>query len=170
MGEVLSGGAWWQALTEFHASAWRWECQGVYNEPSEREPFRQYLLGQQPDTAFMDDWYAAVRRNVAAGKTYGRIRVLTEPLTDYLRFELSFTHLNVQAGEEVRVMHQSRARELGLPEQDFWLWDDERVAAMHFDENGFDYAEVVTDPAQVREFREIRARAWEDAVPFSDMT
>jgi hypothetical protein len=168
MSERLTGDAWSRTLREFRSSAWRWETQGVYCEPEEQEPFRQFLAGQQPDLSFMNGWWATVEANVRAGKRYGRIRVLTEPLTDYLRFELSFTQGNIDAGEDVRVMSLDRARQLDLPTHDFWLVDDELAAVMHFGETGFLYAEAVTDPAQVSRFREIRDQAWQDAVPFRE--
>lgn len=168
MTDRVSGAAFLDALTTVEASAWRWECQGVYREPAEAEPLRKFLEGEEVDHGFMDDWLAMIRRNTEAGKTYGRVRVLTEPLTDYLRFELSFTHLNVQAGEDVRVMTAAHARELDLPEQDFWLLDNEQVLVMHFGADGFDYADVVTDPAKLGRFREIRDLAWKDAERFDD--
>jgi len=168
MPERLTGDAWSRALRDFQRSAWRWETQGVYREPEEQEPFRQFLAGHEPDLSFMHGWWATVEANVQAGKRYGRIRVLTEPLTDYLRFELSFTQQNVDAGEDIRVMTLDRARELGLPDEDFWLLDDELAAVMHFDENGFRYADAVTEPQEVERFREIRDRAWQDAIPFRE--
>lgn len=166
--ERLAGEAWSRALRDFQHSAWRWEAQGVYREPEEQEPLRQFLAGQEPDLSFMHGWWATVEANVRAGKHYGRIRVLTEPLTDYLRFELSFTQQNVDAGEDIRVMPLDRARELDLLSEDFWLLDDALAAVMHFDRNGFCYADAVTEPHEVRRFREIRDRAWENAVPFRD--
>ncbi|SMD24219.1 DUF6879 family protein [Lentzea albidocapillata] len=166
--EHLIGDAWSDALRDFQHSAWRWEAQGVYREPEEQEALRQFLAGDEPDLSFMRGWWATVETNVKAGKRYGRIRVLTEPLTDYLRFELSFTQHNIDAGEDIRVMTLDRARELDLPEQDFWLLDDELAAVMHFDENGFRYADAVTSPQDVERFREIRDRAWKDAVPFRE--
>jgi hypothetical protein len=157
-------------LHSFRHTAWRWETQGVYREPYEQEPLRAFLAGDEPDLSFMDGWWADVRAGTDAGRKYGRVRVLTEPLTDYLRFELSFTHRNVEAGEEVRVLTDARRRELGLPEEDFWLFDDELVALMHFDDGGFTYADAIRDPATVSEFREIRDVAWKDAMLFGEVT
>jgi hypothetical protein len=167
MGERLTGDTWAKAFSSFRRSAFRWEAQGVYREPYEQEPLRQFLAGHEPDTAFVQGWLDEVRANSAAGRRYSRVRVLTEPLTDYLRFELALTPLNVEAGEEVRLLPDTRRRQLDLPGEDFWLFDDEWVALMRFGPDGFEYAEVITDFSTVQRFREIRALAWREATPFS---
>lgn len=168
MPATLVGASWDEAFRTFTRSAWRLEAQGVYREPYERQPLIDFLAGQDPDLSFMDEWIADVHADVAAGKTYGRVRVLTEPLTDYLRFELSFTQLNIDAGEEVRVLPMRRFTELEVPQVDFWLFDDARAAVMHLDENGFAYADLVTDEPEITRFREIREVAWQNAIPFSE--
>lgn len=168
MRDRLTGETWARTFREFRTSAWRWETQGVYREPYEQEPLRRFLAGQQPDMSFMDDWLSGVRDASAHGRSFGRVRVLTEPLTDYLRFELSFTPLNVDAGEDVRVLPDSRRAELDLPQEDFWLFDDEWAALMYFGDQGFSHAEVVRDAPTLDLFREIRHLAWKDAIPFRD--
>ncbi|MQA07246.1 MAG: hypothetical protein GEU98_01615 [Pseudonocardiaceae bacterium] len=168
MPERLTGEAWATALHNFRETAWRWEAQGVYREPYEQGPLQQFLAGHKPDLSFMDGWLSAVRQGAGAGRRYARVRVLTDPLTDYLRFENSFTHLNVAAGEAVRVITDTRRRELELSSEDFWLFDDEWAAPMHFDDEGFTHADVITDTATLNRFREIRDLAWKDAVRFGD--
>jgi hypothetical protein len=66
------------------------------------------------------------------------------------------------------VISAARARELELPDEDFWLFDDDLVAQMHFDDGGFTHADLIAEPRTVSRFREIRGRAWKDAVPFSE--
>ena len=170
MVERLTGDAWSRALHSFTRTAFRWEAQGVYREPYEQASIRQFLAGQQPDTAFLQDWLDDVRRTTDAGRRYSRVRVLTEPLTDYLRWELSISHLNAAAGEEIRVLTAAQQSALGVPDTDFWLFDDEWAAVMHFGDEGFLYADVVRDPAEVVEFLEIRDRVWDHAVAFEEFT
>jgi hypothetical protein len=168
MGDRLTGDEWAKALHRFQTSAFRWEAQGTYREPYEQEPLRQFLTGADPDTAFLQGWLDDVRRATDAGRRYSRVRVLTDPLTDYLRFELSLTPLNAAAGEDIRVLPAARQRALAVPDTDFWLFDDEWAAVMHFGDTGFLYADAVTEPTRVAEFLEIRERVWQDAVPFEE--
>jgi uncharacterized protein DUF6879 len=170
MGLRLSGDQWAHALHDFERTAFRFECQGMYHEPYEQQALRQYLAGDEPDLAYLRPWLDDVRRGTDAGRRYSRVRVVTDPITDYLRFELAVTPHNEAAGEDVRVLPAACAAELGpLPKADFWLFDDRLVTVMHFDEReGFQYAEAVTAPDQVARFLEIRERVWDAAVPFRE--
>lgn len=170
MGVRLSGDEWARTLHDFERTAFRFECQGSYHEPYEQEALRQYLAGDEPDLAYLRPWLDDVRRGTDAGRKYSRVRVVTDPITDYLRFELAVTPHNEAAGEDVRVLPAARAAELGsLPNVDFWLFDDRLVTVMHFDEvNGFQYAEAVIEPRQVAQFLEIRERVWDAAVSFRE--
>lgn len=170
MGVRLSGDEWARTLHNFERTAFRFECQGAYHEPYEQQALRQYLAGDEPDLTYLRGWLDDVRRGTDAGRRYSRVRVLTDPLTDYLRFELAVTPHNEAAGEDVRVLSASRAIELGpLPSADFWLFDDTLATVMHFDDGeGFQYAEAVTDPGQVAQFLEIREHVWDAAVSFRE--
>lgn len=156
-----------RTITSFSSSAWRWECQGVYHEPDEQEPFALWRQGR-PDYSFLDDWLAMVRQWRADGKTFQRVRMLTDPATDYLRWMLSLTHLNVEAGDDIRWLSEADATRLGAPPDDFYLLDDELVVVMHFGNSGVAGAEVTDDPARVEAARRWRALAWQHAIPHTE--
>ncbi|MDX3662370.1 hypothetical protein PV646_34130 [Streptomyces sp. ID05-26A] len=150
----------------FAESAWRLEIQGTYSEPEEQEPLRRFLVGEPDDHTWMADWFEWVAELTAAGRRVGRVRVLTEPLTDYLRFELSFTGLAVEAGEDIRVLAATDAERLRLPRVDFWLFDDRTAVAMTFGDTGVSSAEVIDHPAEVEHYRAIQQQALAAAVPY----
>lgn len=149
---------------EFARSAWRWECQGEYREPAESEPFRLWRAGRGDDT-WLRPWADQVRAYRRAGKTFQRARMLTEPPTEYLRWMLDVTRLNVEAGEDIRWIDERRARAMDAPRDDFYLFDDDRVAVLKFDERGVSGAELIDDPDVVGEYRAWRDRVWPVAVP-----
>lgn len=151
----------------FTRSAWRWECQGTYHEPDEREPLQAWRDGR-PDFRFLEGWLAQIRRQRAEGKTFQRVRLLTDPLTEYLRWMSEFTSLNVEAGEDIRWIGQRRARELGAPTHDFYLLDDERVAIMQFDSHGVAGIEVTDEPGTLAGHRRWRDIVWPAAVPHAE--
>ncbi|WAL67169.1 hypothetical protein ORV05_05095 [Amycolatopsis cynarae] len=149
----------------FERSAWRWECQGVYHEPEEREPLRRFLAGEPPEDSWQSEFLALVRSTTAAGKTWARVRQMTVPLTDYLRFEMDLAlRGNIPAGEDIRVIWPEEAATLGLPGHDFWLFDDETVARMYFGTGGLDRVEVVTG-SSVEQYRRWQRLAWDHAHP-----
>jgi hypothetical protein len=70
-------------------------------------------------------WLAMVSPVVARGVDFRRARVVSEPISSYVRFEYSVTpYANLAAGERVRWLPRGRASELRLPGNDFWLVDD----------------------------------------------
>lgn len=161
---VKPGAEFAELLRSFERSAWRWECQGTYREPDEREPLQAWRDGH-PDYSFMQPWLSQIREQRAAGKTFERVRMLTEPLTEYLRWLIGFTDLNVEAGEDIRWIAEGYARPLGAPEHDFYLFDDRVVGILHFDDNGVAGVEVTDEPGTVAEHRRWRNRIWPVAVP-----
>jgi len=114
------------------------------------------------DLAWGLPWFEAIRRAVDAGRTVQRVRVMDRPPTPYQRFELSLAPFHEQAGEELRILAASAARDLSLPPVDFWLLDDRRVVTL--DDAG---AQVTTDPPVVRRMRRYRDLAWRHGVPFA---
>lgn len=153
---------------DFEHSLWRLEQRGHYEEPDEAEPFRQFLDGEPQDLGWMAEFFDWTRAATGQGKRFQRVRVLTDPLTDYLRFQLSFTADAVAAGDDIRVLEPRVAAVLKLPAEDFWLFDDARVAAISFGDTGVTGAEVITDPVEVDRYRAVRQRAWTAATPFDE--
>ncbi|WP_329064851.1 DUF6879 family protein [Amycolatopsis sp. NBC_01480] len=151
-------------LRSYEQTAWRWECQGTYREPDEQRPLQAWRDGH-PDYAFLQPWLDQIRTQRAAGKRFERVRLLTDPPTEYLRWMLQLTHLNIDAGEDIRWISEGHARKLGAPPADFYLLDDRIVATLHFDENGVAGVEVTDDPATVAQHRRWRDIVWPVAVP-----
>ncbi len=160
---VHRGSEFAELFTTFERSAWRWECQGTYREPDEQAPIQAWREGR-PDYSFADAWFAQIRWQRAEGKTIERVRMLTDPLTEYLQWLASMTHLNIESGEDIRWIGQTHARELGAPEHDFYIFDDARVAILRFDDNGVSGAEVTDTPAVVATHRRWRDTVWPLAV------
>lgn len=150
----------------FEHTAWRLECQGEYHEPEEEEPLRRFLAGEPDDGAWFADWPAWIRKQRTSGRTVGRVRMLTEPLTDYLRFELSITPAAVEAGEDIRVLSEVHFRALDVPTTDFWIFDGRTVAELAFGTTGVLGAEIISDPARVAAYRDRQRRTWDAAVPY----
>ena len=66
-------------------------------------------------------WEALVAEHTAAGRPFQRVRVVEEPWTDYVTWELHSYAVNRAAGEEIRILvvHDS------IEWPDFWIVDDE---------------------------------------------
>lgn len=71
------------------------------------------------------EWAGLLAPLVAKGGDLRRLRVVSEPITDYVRYEYEGTPAaNLAAGETVRWLRRGDASDLRFPGNDFWLIDD----------------------------------------------
>ena len=154
---------------QFTETAFRLELRDDYLAPNEAEPLRVFLAGHTPDPAWREPWKRFVRSALAAGKSLARVHVVTEPLSDYLNFELTCAYpANVEAGEDVRILPRHLAALLDLPERDYWLLDDRRAALMAYDDVGtWRSVHILDDPDQVAPYRRGRDFATRHALPLA---
>ncbi|MCC9312156.1 hypothetical protein LN042_34720 [Kitasatospora sp. RB6PN24] len=112
-------------------------------------------------------WAALVRETVGRGVVMRRARIVSEPVTAYIRWEHAITDRhNVALGEQVRWLPRSRASDLALPGNDLWLVD-ERLVLFHWFTGDGEWAghEVTEDPAVVKMVTGAFEAVWERAVP-----
>ncbi|MBT2490027.1 hypothetical protein J7E96_16180 [Streptomyces sp. ISL-96] len=122
------------------------------------------------DDAESQWWRDLVRSTTARGVHVRRARIISEPLSDYTRFEYEITEQhNIAAGEQVRWLPRRGASDIALPGNDFWLFDGELLMVNHFTGNGdWTDTEIITEPAVVELCTTAFAAVWERATPHSD--
>ena len=122
---------------------WR---KGVAFDPAERWP----------------DWFGQVAAAVARGVAIRRARIVSEPVSEYVRYEYDVTAgLNIASGEQVRWLPRRKATDLSLPGNDFWVFDGTAAVINHFDGNGSWIAEEsANDPALVDFLQAAFDRVW----------
>jgi hypothetical protein len=149
-------------------SSWRWECQGHYAvDDDELEQWRAGTA-QRGDA---DDlrWRSYVQGLRQRGIPFERVRMLTDPLTDYLRWMLETTDWNIESGEDIRWIDQATAADFGMPTYDFYIFDDDRVAIFRFDDAKVLLGVDLIDDADVVEKHQAwRAAVWKHAIPHAD--
>lgn len=166
MPDLLTAGEFLRLTQGFEHTAFRLETRDRYVDDEEREPVRRFLAGEAPDDAWFMDWHDAVQRLSAGGRRMERVRVVSEPHSDYTRFGMDLAaRLNVPAGEDIRYLTRGKAEELGLPGEDFWLLDSMRALVLHFHGDMLQGAELVTDPVEVVRRAHWRDAAWHYAIP-----
>lgn len=155
--------------TLFSHSAFRLELLDEYDAPRTRVRVAQFLAGEPDDPDVRRHWDAVIRDALSAGKAMQRVHVVTEPLTDYLRFEFNFYRGSVAAGEDIRILRSGVAATLDLPDFDYWLFDDERAAVMYYGERGaWQRTEIITAPGFLAACRLWRGEALRRAIPLTD--
>ncbi|MEV0003067.1 DUF6879 family protein [Micromonospora sp. NPDC050980] len=171
MGTLIDDPDAFQRLFEdFEHAAFKLEVRRSYGLPSEDEPFQAFLAGADPGIEWLRSWLDLMQTETSTGKTVERVRVIDEPPSDYLRFEMSVTPHNLAAGEDIRYLGRRRAAELALPDYDFWLFDSRVVAFLHFtDDDRFEGFTVTEEPAEVLRHCQWRDRAWTRATRFAEL-
>jgi hypothetical protein len=103
---VPGSAGYWELFDNFEHTAYRLETLQYYRADGEAEPLRRFLAGEpQPHDPGKDQWVTRIRAAAAAGKLMQRVHIVTEPLSDYLRYELSWSYApNVAVGEDIRVI------------------------------------------------------------------
>jgi hypothetical protein len=124
-------------------------------------------------TAAKREWITLVRERTAAGCAMRRVHVVEEPITDYLRFELTWGYQpNVEAGERIGIVAVSPGKPwpTELPKRtDFWLFDLTILYVMSYDpSNAWLATERVTEPSAIEQARRWRAAALRLAQPWQD--
>ncbi|MFJ1545880.1 DUF6879 family protein [Streptomyces sp. NPDC088246] len=102
------------------------------------------------------------------GKQVSRVHVLTSPLTDYLRYELSAYPGNIRAGECIGITDLSELSVHGLPDHDFWLFDDREVYRMHYTDTGKFIGAELLPADRLPEYRAYQDTAQAYATPFTE--
>jgi hypothetical protein len=156
-----------QLFSSFNQSAFRLESRESYYEQDELKIWLQKGPSGLPDNMWQE-WYDLMSEHRRAGRSVRRVRVVSEPHSDYTRFGLWISNRNARAGEDIRYLERSKAEELEIPAIDYWLFDSNRLDIVLFDdENEGELlgAEETVDPERVKQAKMWLDTAWDAAVP-----
>jgi hypothetical protein len=151
-------------------SAVHLEMRDSYAVDREKGPFAQWRGGYRPHpedrASWWRPWLDLIQETVSRGIVVRRARIVSEPVTEYIRFEHANTFTNIAAGEHVRWLPRRQASDIALPGNDFWLFDDRLIRWNHFTGDGHSAGqEISDDPAAVELCSEAFATVWARAVP-----
>ncbi|WP_329583160.1 DUF6879 family protein [Streptomyces sp. NBC_01361] len=151
-------------------SAVHLEMRDSYAVDYEAGPFAQWRAGFRHDPADRASWWRPwldlIQETVGRGVVVRRARIVSEPVSEYIRYEQSGTFTNVAAGEQVRWLPRRQASGLALPGNDFWLIDGRLIRWNHFTGDGASAGgEVCTDPATAKLCGEAFEAVWERGTP-----
>jgi hypothetical protein len=116
------------------------------------------------------DHLDVIRAAAARGVTIRRVRVVSEPLSDYLRWEHACTAANIEAGEDIRWLPRTKAADLMLPGADCFVFDH-RVVRWNFqrgDGTNPRHYTFSSDPRTIRDIAAAFEIAWNRATPHAE--
>ncbi|MFF9977751.1 DUF6879 family protein [Streptomyces erythrochromogenes] len=146
---VVDLDAFGRLFENFEHTAWRLESRRRYASDEAADTYAQFLRGERPSWDFQTAWSTTIRHKTSGGATVGRVRVVDSRPTP---------------GQRYLMAHAERLR---LPAEDFWIVDSRLVAVLNFDgdDNLLD-VELITEPAEVCRYAQVRDTAWHHAVPY----
>jgi hypothetical protein len=132
--------------------------------------YQDWLAARPVPVPALPEWRDLVRFHTARGVSFRRARIVSEPWSDYIRYEHHITDAsNVAAGEDIRWLPRRRARGLLVPANDYWVLDGKLVRFGYFAGDGeFLEHELADDPSVVRMCAEAFEAVWALAIPHAD--
>ncbi|MYV48232.1 DUF6879 family protein [Streptomyces sp. SID2888] len=154
-------------------SAVHLEMRDSYGVAGEADAFAHWQatgdVDDDPESPYWAPWTALVRSAIMRGVTVRRARIVSEPVSEYIRYEHAGTGVNVAAGEEVRWLPRRRASDIALPGNDFWLFDQRVIRWNHFDGEGASAGQDVSeDPAAAQLCAAAFTAVWDRAIPHDE--
>ncbi|MFE0132380.1 DUF6879 family protein [Streptomyces sp. NPDC059037] len=149
------------------------EMRDAYGVGGEADDFARWkATGRRdvdPGSPYWSPWVELIRRTVARGVTVRRARIVSEPVSDYIRYEHAGTPVNLSAGERVRWLARRRASDIALPGNDFWLIDSKLVRWNHFTGDGASGGgEISADPTVTKLCADAFETVWARAIPHDE--
>jgi hypothetical protein len=170
--EPLDLDGWARLFSACRESACHLEMRDVYAVQEEQDDIAKWRAGQwgpREDAESKAGWLALMRATAARGVRLRRARIVSEPVSEYIRFEYEGTSQNIDAGEQVRWLPRIRASGLALPGNDCWIFDGSRVLFNHFSgDGGWVGNELVTDAPVARLCAAAFESVWELGIPHSE--
>jgi uncharacterized protein DUF6879 len=170
--DSLDADGWAQLFRACHKSACHLEMRDTYAVQEELADIAQWRAGRwgpREDAKSKAAWLALMRATASRGVSLRRARIVSEPVSEYIRFEYEGTAQNIAAGEQVRWLPRTRASGLALPGNDYWIFDGSTVLFNHFTGDGAWLGnELTTDPRVAKLCAEAFDTVWELAIPHSE--
>ncbi|MBA6438737.1 MULTISPECIES: DUF6879 family protein [Streptomyces] len=159
-----------ELLARCHHSAIHLETRDTYGVSNEDEDFAAWRAGHRHSPENRDEWWndfhSAIAEAVGRGVKVRRARVVSEPLSEYIRYEYSCTFQNILAGEEVRWLPRRLASDLLLPGNDLWLFDNDLIRFGLFSGEGAFVGHTLSDdPDVIKNVSEAFESIWSRALP-----
>ncbi|MFD4888664.1 DUF6879 family protein, partial [Kitasatospora sp. NPDC058402] len=164
---LLDGDQWRAHFDSYQHEAFRFEAQPAYTMPREAESLARFLRGEPKPIDHNAAWHRRVHGFVSSGRKIGRVRVVRHPLTDYQRYQFAWgIPGNIAAGEDIRILDTTEGN-FGIPDQDWWLFDDTSAVHLNFRPDGTQINRELVS-GDMRRHREWKRIALAHSVPFSE--
>jgi len=156
-------------LSAFEREALHLETRDAYGTAVELPHMAKWIAGKPDDLQWLQGWCQTLRRHTKSGRSVRRARIVSEPLSDYQHWSYSIAYPMVAAGEDIRWVPRRLVSSIGLPGNDFYLFDDRLVIFLIYAGNGLATDRVTsTEPADIHLCRTAFEAVWKYAIPHNE--
>jgi len=121
-------------FNSFQKSAFRVEILQRYNVDEEREAYEFFMKNKKVPDWLWEDWRDIVRQAESRWAIMQRVHLIQFPISSYVLFEMEAYKKNVEVWEEIFYLPSENCSiEVN---SDFWIFDDNVVLKMFYDEDG----------------------------------
>ncbi|WP_329243091.1 hypothetical protein OG417_45295 [Actinoallomurus sp. NBC_01490] len=147
----------------------RFETRDAYDR-TEADGFDKWRETGDATNHDLGEFGDIVQSAVSRGVRWRRVRIISRPMSEYMRWEHAVTHANIAVGEDIRWLWRDQAADLLVPAADCWVFDD-RVIRWNFqrgdDSNPHMYT-FSSDPRIARDIAGAFELAWNRATPHAE--
>ena len=154
----------------FRQTAFRVEMLPEYSVPEEQEELQRYRAGGYlPNPTFNRDWLDILTAAKHRHAQVSRVRLIPDPLTLYLHFEIHWAYAYSAAAGEVidLLLPTAPARVLREATKDFWLFDDATAVLLHYGNAGEFLHATRATPSQLSTCRALRPLLLSHTIPLA---
>lgn len=156
----------------FARESFRLETLQSYSGSGEDAGIAAFQRGdaEPPPDPEEEEYVAMLRSHTAAGRIHRRAHLITEPVSEYVAYELCWEYgPHVAAGEDIRIIPVCQSEDWpdGVPRQDFFLFDEETLFVQRYADDGLWLGvQHVRDPHRIEQARHVRGLVLEHAMPW----
>ncbi|MBO0856541.1 MAG: hypothetical protein J2P18_22565 [Nocardia sp.] len=166
---LVEGESFENLFREAQREAFHLEVEDTYQTPEESAPFRLFLNGGRDDYEWLRPWLDLVTETTVRGVAINRVRVVSVPHSDYVRWSLKVAWQNTLAGEDIRYLPRDQVGADRLTADDWWLFDGRTVGFTVFEPSGRWAGAAVTTDARIVEYaRQVKDLVWSRATPLAE--
>jgi hypothetical protein len=156
-------------LTSFEHDAIHLETRDAYGTEIELPHMAQWAAGEPDNLEWLQGWCDTLLSAGKTGKSVRRVRIVSEPLSDYQRWSYSIAQPMVNAGEDIRWVPRRLVSSVAFPGNDFYLFDGRLVVFLLYSGNGLAAGKLTsTDPGDIRLCRSSFEAAWKLSIRHRD--
>jgi len=150
----------------FEHEAIHLETRDAYGTSVELPYMAKWAAGEPDDLEWLQGWCSKIRGHASHGRRVRRARIVSEPLSEYQRWSHSIADPMVEAGEDIRWVPRALVSEIGIPGNDFYLFDDRLAVFLLYEGSGLIKGKQASDdPAVIALCRKAFEAVWGLSIP-----